>query len=101
MKKILIVLVLLLFSCSLEIRDREGFRLFRYIDFIHENNVCLQSLEGYEYSGLRMTEGVFDSPATIQNPHDHEISLKVTDHLGSFYITMEGNATYVYNRRNR
>jgi len=93
MKKILfIVLIVLCVSC--EIVNEEGFRLFAYPKFIHENNMCVQTLDGFEYNGEFITEKIIDLPASIVNPHDYEIVVKVTDIDGSEYIVLQAHEVY-------
>lgn len=98
MKKILfIVLIVLCVSCSLT--NEEGFRLFAYPQFIHEGNVCVQTLDGFEYNGEFITEKIIDIPASIKNPHDYPIQIKITDIKGSFYIILEAKEAYVCRSR--
>ena len=98
MKKILfIVLIVLCVSC--EIVNDEGFRLFAYPQFIHEGNVCVQTLDGFEYNGESITEKIINIPASIKNPHDYPIQIKITDIKGSFYITLEAKEAYVCRSR--
>ena len=98
MKNVLIILlILLLASCSLT--NEEGFRLFAYPQFIHEGNVCVQTLDGFEYNGEAITEKIIGIPASIKNPHDYPIQIKITDIKGSFYIILEAKEAYVCRSR--
>lgn len=95
LKKAIAILFLALFlSCSLT--NEEGFRLFAYPQFIHERNVCVQTLDGFEYNGEFITEKIIDIPASIVNPHDYDITVKITDIDGSEYIVLQPHE--VYNR---
>lgn len=98
LKKAIAILFLALFlSCSLT--NKEGFRLFAYPQFIHEGNVCVQTLDGFEYNGEFITEKIIDLPASIKNPHDYQIQVKITDINGSFYIILEAKEAYVCRSR--
>ena len=79
MKKIfLILLVFLITSCSLVFYSDDGFTLFRYVSFIYDGRVCVQSHDGYIANDKIYNESVFDLPITIYNQLSHDIDVKVT-----------------------
>jgi len=91
MKKLLIVLmvVFLLASCTLDIRDADGFRLFAYGRFIHDTNACVQSHDGFEVDGVMWNEYTADMPYTITNTKTEPINVKITTfELGSRWVVV-------------
>jgi hypothetical protein len=91
MKRLLIVLmvVFLLASCTLDIRDADGFRLFAYGRFIHSENACAQSHDGFEVDGVFWNEYTHTMPYTITNIEAEPINVKITTFpLGSRWVVV-------------
>ncbi len=82
MRKILVLLVIigLFVSCSasIQVLDEDGFRLFSYHNFLTEDNVCVQSHDGYKVDETLYNESIFTLPVLIENVVDKSISVKIT-----------------------
>lgn len=96
MKKLIVilVLVLLLASCTLDIRDQDGFRLFLYGHFLTDDTACAQSHDGFEVDGVFWNEYTANTPYTITNVTGHDINVKITDmENGSRWILVSDSLT--------
>ncbi len=93
MKKIMLIffvlLVLFFLGCSLDIRDREGFRLYQYGSFITETNVCVQSQDVFMVGEEYVTESIIEKPVVITNVYNRDVIIKITDYeKGSRYVVL-------------
>jgi len=83
-----VIIIVLFSSCTIAFYDEDGFRLWRHQDFLTEDTVCVQSIDGYKAEGGIHIEGVFDKPVWVYNPNDSDIDVKVTDLHYSTWITL-------------
>ena len=91
MKKLFIILmVLLLASCSINFEDEEGFSIFGYgLSYLTEDNVLIQSHDGYVINDIIHNEGFFDKPVTIINVLSRPVDVKITDVHGKKCVEIE------------
>ena len=79
MKKILIVLiVLLLASCSLAIRTPDGWEIYQLGWGLSDGEVLIQSHDGFRWGEYLLNETIKHTPVTIENVLDKTIKVKVT-----------------------
>lgn len=88
----IIIMVLLVFSlmgCSLEIRDPDGFLTWNFAR-ISEESIYVQSRGGYVAHGLVFYEKEFLQEVLIQNPHDYNLQVRITDKtMGQRWIVLQ------------
>ena len=91
MKKLFIILmVLLLVSCSINFEDEEGFLIFGYgLSHLTEDNALIQSHDGYVINDIIYNEGFFDKPVTIVNVLSRHVDVKITDVHGKKWVEIE------------
>ena len=93
MKKILVLLVIigLFVSCtaSIKVLDEDGFRLFSYHNFLTEDNVCIQSHDGYKVEETLYNESVFNLPVLIENVVAKSILVKITTEQEQRWVKVE------------
>lgn len=73
---VMALLVLLLASCTLDIRDGDGFRLFYSAGWSLQSYV-VQSHDGYVVDGSIYHEAVFTEPVVVVNVLPRPISVRV------------------------
>jgi hypothetical protein len=73
---VMALLVLLLASCTLDIRDEDGFRLFYSAGWSPQSYV-VQSHDGYVVDGSIYHEAVFTEPVVVVNVLPRPISVRV------------------------
>lgn len=79
MKKILIVLmILVLVSCSMRILDAEGWRIYQLGWALSEGEVLIQSHDGYRIGENLFTEHIVTPPVTVENVLGRTIDVKIT-----------------------
>lgn len=79
MKKILIVLiVLLLASCSLVIKDPSGWEIYQFGWTLNDGEVLIQSHDGYKIGENIMYETVRKTPIVVENVLNRTIKVLVT-----------------------
>lgn len=79
MKKILIVLmILVLVSCSLKILDEEGWEIYQFGWTLNEEDVLIQSHDGYRIGENLFTERIVTPPVTVENVLNRTIDVKIT-----------------------
>lgn len=79
MKKILIVLmILVLVSCSLKILDEEGWEIYQFGWALDEGDVLIQSHDGYRIGENLFTERIVTPPVTVENVLNRTIDVKIT-----------------------
>jgi hypothetical protein len=90
MKKVvcLLILVLAMFSCTIELHDSDGFRLFNFHD-VAPTCYVIQSHDGYRVGDKLFHEGVFDPPVTVENVLDRPISVRITHENSQTWIDIE------------
>ena len=96
MKKVLIILlmVLLMVSCSLEFRDADGFHIFGFgLNQLTSDNVLIQSHDGFVIEDVIHNEGFFDLPVTIENTLNRTIDVKITTTSGSEWVVISDEFT--------
>ena len=82
MKKILVLLVLiaLLVSCNASIKmlDEDGFEIFQCGWSLNENDILIQSHEGFIIDDIYYTEHISSDSVTVKNPLSHVIKVRFT-----------------------
>lgn len=81
MKKIIVILLtLLLISCSasLELLDEDGFRLYNLGGWLSEGQYIIQSHEFFMVEGTVYEESVQFAPVMIKNFQDKFVSVKIS-----------------------
>ncbi len=79
MKKILIVLmILVLSSCSVVIKDPEGWRIYQLGWALNDGDVLIQSHDGYRIGDRLFTEHIVTPPVTVENVLGRTIDVKIT-----------------------
>ena len=78
-KAITIILVLMLMaSCSMTIRDSEGWEIYQVGWTLDEGTVLIQSHDGFRLGEYLLNETIQHTPVTIENVLDKTIKVKVT-----------------------
>ena len=78
-KAITIILVLMLMaSCSMTIKDPEGWEIYQVGWTLDAGKVLVQSKDGYKVGEYLYYESVCTMPVTIENCVDREISVKIS-----------------------
>jgi len=79
MKKLFILFIILLFvSCSMTIRDPEGWEIYQMGWTLDEGTVLIQSHDGFRCGEYLFNETIKHTPVTIENVLDKTIKVKVT-----------------------
>jgi hypothetical protein len=73
---LVVVLIVLLASCTLDIRDEDGFRLF-YAAGWSPDAYVVQSHDGYRVGSELYHEAVFDAPVLVENVLDRSIDVRI------------------------
>ena len=91
MKKLFILLmVLFLVSCSVTFENDEGFNIFGYgLTYLTDNNVLVQSHDGYVINDIINYEGIFNKPVTIINVLNRPINVKITEKNNYRWVVIE------------
>lgn len=78
-KAIAIILVLMLMaSCSMTIKDPEGWEIYQFGWTLDEGHVLIQSHDGYRVGEYLCNETIKSTPVTIENMLNRTIKVKVT-----------------------
>lgn len=78
-KAITIILVFMLMaSCSMTIRDPEGWEIYQVGWTLEEGTVLIQSHDGFRWGAYLLNETIKHTPVTIENVLDKTIKVKVT-----------------------
>lgn len=78
-KAITIILVLMLMaSCSIAIRDPEGWEIYQMGWTLDKGTVLIQSHDGFRCRECLFNEMIEHTPVTIENVLDKTIKVKVT-----------------------
>jgi hypothetical protein len=78
-KAITIILVFMLMaSCSMTIRDPEGWEIYQVGWTLEEGTVLIQSHDGFRWGEYLLNETIKHTPVTIENVLDKTIKVKVT-----------------------
>jgi len=80
-KLVLSLLIAILFtSCTADIKlvDEDGFSTFNLGGWLTENEVIIQSHDGFMVDGRLYTETVKPMPETVENVQNQTISVKVS-----------------------
>lgn len=80
MKKAIAIILLLMLtaSCSITIRDPEGWEIYQLGWTLEEGTVLIQSHDGFRWGEYLLNETIKHTPVTIENVLDKTIKVKVT-----------------------
>jgi len=79
MKKVLVILaILLLVSCSMTIKDPDGWEIYQLGWAMSDGEVLIQSHDGYMIDDNLYNEIIKTSPVIVKNVLDRDISVKIT-----------------------
>ena len=79
MKKVLVILaILLLVSCSMTIKDPDGWEIYQLGWSMSDGEVLIQSHDGYMIDDNLYNETIKTSPVIVKNVLDRDISVKIT-----------------------
>ncbi|PKL14794.1 MAG: hypothetical protein CVV52_00380 [Spirochaetae bacterium HGW-Spirochaetae-8] len=81
MKKLFVILVLVLMfvSCTLEFHDEDGFRLFQFGWTLGQGQALVQSHDGFRICDRLYNEAVVEKTVTIENVLNRTIDVRITD----------------------
>lgn len=74
----IILLLMLMASCSITIRDPEGWEIYQLGWTLKEGTVLIQSHDGFRWGEYLLNETIKHTPVTIENVLDKTIKVKVT-----------------------
>ena len=74
----IILLLMLMVSCSVTIRDPEGWEIYQMGWTLDEGTVLIQSHDGFRCGEYLFNETIKHTPVTIENVLDKTIKVKVT-----------------------
>lgn len=83
-----VVLVVLLASCTLDIRDEDGFRLF-YAAGWSPDAYVVQSHDGYRVGSQLYHEAVFDTPVLVENVLGRSIDVRIWHGTDRWWIVLD------------
>ncbi len=80
MKKIVFVIlaILILVSCSLVIKDPDGWEIYQFGWTLDDGQVLIQSHDGYRIGDNLYTEHIVTPPVSIENVLNRTINVKIT-----------------------
>ena len=74
----IILLLILMASCSMTIRDPEGWEIYQVGWTLEEGTVLIQSHDGFRWGEYLLNETIKHTPVTIENVLNKTIKVKVT-----------------------
>lgn len=74
----IILLLMLMVSCSITIRDPEGWEIYQLGWALDEGDVLIQSHDGYRIGENLFTERIVTPPVTVENVLNRTIDVKIT-----------------------
>jgi hypothetical protein len=80
MKKvtIIILIIMLVTSCSMTIKDPEGWEIYQVGWTLEEGTVLIQSHDGFRWGEYLLNETIKQTPVEIHNVLDRVIKVKIT-----------------------
>jgi len=97
MKKIFIFLfVLFLISCnaSIQMLDEDGFRIYQCGWSLNENDILIQSHDGFIIDDIYYTEHISSDSVTVKNPLEHDINVRFTYNQTEEWICVGAESEY-------
>lgn len=105
MKKffVLVIAIFLLVSCSMVIKDPEGWEIFQCGWALSENEVLIQSHDGYVLNEIFYTEHIDtiyktdseEKTVTIENRLNKQIDVKLTYNTFTKWVKINANDSYL------
>lgn len=101
MKKLLLILLVLfsLVSCKMQILDPDGWAIYQMGWAISENQILIQSHDGFIINDVFYNEAIEEDNVVIINALNHSIDVKITEAYKNEWIIIPENSQqeYVYN----
>lgn len=98
MKRLVLIftIIIVLASCSLEMHDSDGFRIYEFGWHIPEDHALVQSHDEFMLGLESCTEKYINKlPATISNKQNIAIDVRITESSCQYWVTIAPHALYI------